>query len=111
AQRCQGLEQAAVEAGNGLASQWPRYARTFAGADVQLVLLKIELNFEDARRVRHRSRRQPTAVDVQRDMPPMIHRRGEGHADLANNLRPHVKGGVGGLPFVLPQRRATRSLA
>jgi hypothetical protein len=29
------------------------------------MLLKVELNFEDARRVRHRSRRQPMGVDIQ----------------------------------------------
>ena len=78
----------------------PRCAGTFGGRNMQRMPLKVELDLEDARCVGNWTRRQPAGVDIQGDMPPMIHGWGERHADLANNLRPHVEGAIGRLPFV-----------
>src|SRR5450432_3535786 len=99
-ERCQTLRDAAVETGNRLRYQGPRGAGTLARVNPDRMLLKIELDFEYARRVWHRSRGQAARVDIQGDVPPLIQGRRESHADLANNLGPHVKSAVRILPFV-----------
>jgi len=66
AQGCQRFVEAAVEGGDALGPQRPRGAVAFAREDVHHMFLKVELNFEDARRVRHGSRRQPTGVEIYR---------------------------------------------
>ncbi len=43
---------------------------------------------------------QAAGVDIQSDVPPMVQGRTQGHADLADDLRPHVESTVCILPFV-----------
>ena len=91
--------------GRGLRSHWPGHGSAGAGGNTQLVFLKIELDFKHTLCVRNRTRRQATGIHVQRDVPPMVQRRAERHANLPHDLRPHVESAIGLLPFFQWQRR------
>src|SRR5471030_1632004 len=71
-ERSQTLRDAAVETGNRLRYEGPGGPGALAGVNFDGMLLEIELDFEYARRVRHRSRGQAARVDIQRDVPPLI---------------------------------------
>src|ERR1700758_5370383 len=47
---------------------------------------------------------QSARTDIQRHLPPVVYQRHVHHADLADDLRPHMQGVAGGRPFVNQQR-------
>src|SRR5207248_8530778 len=47
---------------------------------------------------------QPTRGDIQRDMPPVVHKWTQLHSDLAYDLRPHVERLAGVLPCLIGER-------
>src|SRR5216110_3276058 len=69
------------------------------------MLQKIEAQLEDSSRIWDRTARQSGRADIQRDVPPVIERRRECHADLPRDLRPHVQGAIRVPPFPERQRR------
>ena len=69
-----------------------------AGVDVELVIDEVELDFESAGAVRDGRSGEPARGHIQRDIPPVIDQGRERHADLADDLSPHVQRVVGVLP-------------
>src|SRR5580704_2114194 len=73
--------------------------------------LEVELDFEQSPRVRNGPSGQTARVDVKSNVPPLIQRRGKNHADLADDLHPHVHGAIGFLPFMQRKRRPPLEIA
>ena len=73
-------------------------------AQRQDVLPKIELELDEAGAIRDRRGGQAMRADIQRDVPPVGHRRREGHPDLADHLAPAVQRPDGRLPRLIRQR-------
>src|SRR5579872_1819886 len=64
------------------------------------MLDEIEPQLEGAIAIGHTRGGEAARGDVERHVPPMIDERGEAQANLADDLRPHVEGGVGIFPGI-----------
>src|SRR5262245_12312655 len=64
---------------------------------------EIEFHRKGAVSVRQRSCRKTTGCDLERDRPGMIQGGCLSERDFSDNLRPHVKGGVGIFPCIVRQ--------
>ena len=61
---------------------------------------EIKLNLENFSPIRDGRSRQSKSVDIERNLPPVIHQRTERESNFTRNLRPHVKRVIGLLPFL-----------
>src|SRR5271154_846113 len=66
---------------------------------------EIELNIERRIPVWNCAGGQSPWTHIQRHLPPVIYQRHMRHADLADDLGPHMQGVAGGRPFIHQQRR------
>jgi hypothetical protein len=95
--------QLPVEGGHGSGSKvHDECLRPSVGHDEAMVD-EVEGDLKGAVSVRDRWRREAPGGDLERDVPPVVHRRRERQADLADDLGPHVQGGDRRLP--LPPRQ------
>ncbi len=62
------------------------------------VIDEIELNFENAIAAGNWRSGEAACVDIERHLPPMIHRRAQREPHFADDLGPHVKCGIGIVP-------------
>jgi hypothetical protein len=104
-QAVQRVHRLRVERGDRLWRE--RHAPTviLAGANVQLVVNEVELDLERVVSVRDRRGRQAAWADVQGDVPAVVDHRRVGHADLSDDLGPHVRRVPGVGPIRPPQPR------
>src|ERR1700744_4300439 len=76
-------------------------------ADRKHVADEIKLHVEHCIAIRDGARGQPSWTYIQSHLPPVIEQRHVDHADLADDLRPHVQGVACARPFVRHQGRPT----
>ena len=85
-----------------------------AVGDSEAMLHEVEVDLKRSVAVRDRRGRQAARRDVQRHLPPVIQRRREREADLADDLGPQVQRRDRGLPVtpreLRPERAAGRRL-
>src|ERR1700754_4355893 len=72
--------------------------------DRKLMADEVELHIEHRIPVWHCAGGQSAWTHTQRHLPPVIYQRHVRHADLADDLGPHMQGVAGGRPFVHRQR-------
>src|SRR5207248_11299893 len=73
---------------------------------------EIEVQLKGTIRVMNRRRGEATGGNVQRNVPPVVQPGSESEADLAYDLRPHMKRGTGVFPRSIWERRpAVRQVA
>src|SRR5437764_1365363 len=53
---------------------------------------EIELDLKHSAAIGNRRSGQPAGIDVESRVPPMVQLRTERHADLTDDLRPHMQG-------------------
>src|SRR6202000_578125 len=68
--------------------------------DRKLMADEVELHIEHRIPVWHCAGGQSAWTHIQRHLPPVIYQRHMNHADLADDLGPHMQGVAGGRPFV-----------
>src|SRR5471032_3005196 len=78
---------------------------TAVGPYHKAVVDEVEVDAEGDASLVHPPRRQPTDVDVERDVPPVIVGRRRGQLDLAYDLGPEVQCVLRPPPFVVGKRR------
>jgi hypothetical protein len=88
-----------VESGDGAWGERDGAGFTEAGLDFEGVLDEIEMDFEDAFLVGHRRGGEAAGGDVESGSPPVVEVGTECQANFADDLHPHVKGGVSVFPF------------
>src|SRR5579885_505140 len=76
-----------------------------AGLYPELVVEEIDINAEASIRVRNRRSGETAGRDIERHVPPMILKRRQSQARLADDLRPQVQRVAGVFPGVERQRR------
>ena len=100
AERAQLLEQGRVEVGDAAGLERERAGLAIGGLQAQLMLDEVQCDLELAMITdRHRRGRQPAGLKAQRAVPPMIDRRTQSDAELAEHLRPAMQRLVGRLPI------------
>ena len=77
-----------VEVGHGPRLELHRPPLPVVGGDAETMVLEVEVDLEGAVAVRDRRRGEAGGRHVQRHVPPVVHHRRVGHADLADDLRP-----------------------
>jgi hypothetical protein len=75
-----------------------RHAGAARALEAQLVRQEVELRDERALAAAHRLRREPPRREVERRVPPVIHERRVRERELADDLHPHVQGGISVAP-------------
>lgn len=93
------VHRLAVEPGDGAREEGDGLRLAPTGANVEAMREEIKFHFENAGAVGNRRSREAAGADVERNFPPMIDVRALVEADLADDLRPHVKSGAGVFPF------------
>ena len=81
-----------VKSGDRPGDQWERFSGPIARENEEVVINEVEIDGKGAALIGNGRGRQPTRGDIQRDMPPVVHRRTQLHSDLANDLRPQMQG-------------------
>ena len=104
--------QLLVEVGDGEpVGKLERLHIASVGRDNKAVIDEVEVDLEsDAVFCVHAPGRQATHVDIERDVPPVVSRRGRGHAHLADDLRPEVQRVLRFLPLSQRKFRQTMRL-
>jgi len=87
------------ESGDGARDEAEGAGFAEAGLNFQSMADEIEVDFEDAFVVGHGGGGEAACGDVEGGAPPVIHVGAEREANLADDLHPHVQGGVGVFPF------------
>ena len=87
-----------VEIGHRHRTERENLHAAVAGRNAKLMGEEIEIDVEGAARIRIRRRNEAARVHVERDIPPVIHRRREFESHLAGHLRPKLQGVAGGAP-------------
>ena len=90
AQGLQAGHKLLVKSGDRPGDQWERFAGSIAGENEEVVFDEVKIDGKGAPLIGNGRRCQPTRGDIQRDMPPMVHRRTRLHSDLANDLCPQM---------------------
>ena len=104
-ERFQPVHDLVVEIGNRARPERQAFRPPVAHLYVQAMIDEIEVDLKtDPALVRDRRSREAAASHVERHLPPMVHHRRLGEADLADDLRPKMQGGAGVLPRIVRQR-------
>ena len=91
-ERRQAIHDGSIEGRDRHRPQIERKGSAVTFRCAEAMIDKVEIELEQAVAVRHRTRGQATRGHVQRHVPPVVEGRGRGHADLADDLCPHVDG-------------------
>jgi hypothetical protein len=98
-------ERLSVKLGDGSGRQRHRLLITVALPNRKHVVDEVELHVEHRIPVWNCTGGQSPGTHIQGHLPPVIDQRHVDHADLADNLGPHMQGVAGGRPFVHHQAR------
>ena len=101
----EGAHHLAVEVGDGSRRQGHRPASAVGGVDDELMIDEVEHHAEGPVLVRQELRAQAPRRHQVGDGPAVVQRHAVRERDLADDLRPHVQGGIGVLPRLVRQRR------
>ena len=89
-----------VEGSNRFWRQWEGAVISVGSAKLHAMINEVELDFESAIVVRNWRSGKAAGIDVQRAIPPVVLEWSKTEANLAHDLRPHVKRVVSILPFL-----------
>ena len=96
-------KQLMVESSNRFWREWEGAVVSVGSAKLQAMIREVELDFEGTIVVRNGRSGKAAGIDVERAVPPVVLQWSEAEANLADDLRPHVKRAVGILPLLQRQ--------
>src|SRR6476660_2279890 len=98
-------ERLAVKLGDRFGHQRDSLMTAVTVPDCEPMPDEVELHVEQRIPIWNGAGSQSAWADIERHLPPMVQQRHVNHADLADNLDPHVQGVTGGRPVVDHQGR------
>src|SRR5579884_1080015 len=114
AKRAQGGHKLLVETSDGTWNQWHGFRGPITGENEEVMIDEVKLHLKDPALLptnRDRGGGQPTCRHIERDMPPVVHRRTQCQPYLPDDLRPHMERIAGLLPCLQRERRPSFSRA
>ena len=98
-------EQLPIESGDRFWRECESTLDAIRSAKLQPVVNKVELDLKRLSFIWNRRGREPSRVDIEGHVPPVVLERSQPQTDLSHNLGPHVKRVIGVLPFFERQGR------
>jgi hypothetical protein len=98
ARRAKHAHKGLIKIGHRAGEERERFDLAVVGLQHEFVIEEIEAQFEGAPRVGNCRGGQAARADIERHIPPVIQPGSKSEANFADDLRPHVEGGVGILP-------------